>query len=43
LLVCFLKLGKGFLQVLGVLGELLDALCNAGAVVVIGDCRFRAA
>jgi hypothetical protein len=36
-------LGEGFLQVLGVLGELLDALRNAGAVIVIGDCRFRAA
>jgi formylmethanofuran dehydrogenase subunit C len=43
LLVCFLKLGKGFLQVLGVLGKLLDALHNAGTVIVIGDCRFRAA
>jgi hypothetical protein len=43
LLACLLKLGEGFLQVLGVLGKLLDALCNAGAVVVIGDCRFRSA
>jgi hypothetical protein len=43
LLACFLKLGKGFLQVLGVLGKLLDALRNAGAVVVIGNCRFCAA
>jgi hypothetical protein len=40
---CLLKLGEGFLQVLGVLGKLLDALRNAGAVVVIGDCRFCAA
>jgi hypothetical protein len=36
-------LGEGFLQVLGVLGKLLDALCNAGAVIVIGNCRFPAA
>jgi hypothetical protein len=36
-------LGEGFLQVLGVLGELLDALRNDGTVVVIGNCRFRAA
>jgi hypothetical protein len=26
---------KGFLQVLGVLGKLLDALRNAGAVIVM--------
>jgi hypothetical protein len=39
----FLKLGKGFLQAPGVLGKLLDALRNAGAVVIIGDCRFCAA
>jgi hypothetical protein len=36
-------LGEGFLQVLGVFGKLLDALRNAGAVVVIGNCRFGAA
>jgi hypothetical protein len=35
-------LGEGFFQVLGVLGKLLDALHNAGAVVIIGNCRFRA-
>jgi hypothetical protein len=35
--------GEGFLQVLGVLGKLLDALHNAGTVIVIGNCRFHAA
>jgi formylmethanofuran dehydrogenase subunit C len=36
-------LRKGFLQVLGVFGKLLDAVRNAGAVIVFGDCSFRAA
>jgi hypothetical protein len=36
-------LGEGFLQALGVLGKLLDALHNAGAVIIIGDCHFCAA
>jgi hypothetical protein len=39
LFVCLLKLCEGFLQVLGVLGKLLDALRNAGIVIIIGDCR----
>jgi hypothetical protein len=42
LLACLLKLGEGFLQVLGFLGKLLDA-GNAGAVIVIGNCWFCAA
>jgi hypothetical protein len=43
LLTCVLKLCEGFLQVLGFLGKLLDAVHYAGAVIVIGDCQFLAA